>query len=439
MAKFDRRQFLKLMGMAGLTAVAPLPLRRAYAQSTGPYTGPLYVQIAAEGGWDVTSFCDPKVNPGGAPIINQWATTSGVQTIAGSPIEYAPYAVNQALFDRFHDDMLVVNGVDALTESHDTGVRHNWSGRISPGYPSWAALVASAYGTEMPLGFITNGGYRETAGLTQYTLLGDTGALRNLARPNAVPWGDNVYHEADELDVITRYRSERLAALRSDTDLLPRTQANMDALLQARSTNNQLIALADILPDELVSSTDTDGNTNYLLQQAQLALLCFQAGVSVSAHLQMWGFDTHEDHDAEHHAPLSMLVRGIEYLWDTAEAMGIDDRLVVVVNSEFGRTPWYNDENGKDHWPIGSTLFMRRGVDWTNRVIGATTETHEAQSLDPTTLQISPSGVRIEPKDIQQALRTLAGIESHANAALFPLNDSSFDFFDASLGSTQTS
>jgi len=427
------------MGMAGLTAMAPSPLRRAYAQSAGPYNGLFYVQIAAEGGWDVTSFCDPKVNTNGNPVINHWAQSTGTQTIPGSPIEYAPFASNQALFDRFHNDMLVVNGVDSRTESHETGVRHNWSGRILSGYPSWAALVASVYGMAMPLGFITTGGYRETAGLTPYTLLGDTNALRNLARPNVAPWGDSVYHEADELDVIARYRSERLATLRAESGLLPRSEASMDALLQARATNNQLATLADILPTEFVSSTDLDGNSNDLLRQAQLALLCFQAGVSVSANLQMWGFDTHEEHDTMHTQPLATLVRGIEYLWDTADAMGLADRLVVVVSSDFGRTPHYNDDNGKDHWPIGSTILMQRGVDWTNRVIGATDEVHEARPLDPATLQVSGAGVHIEPRDVQQALRTLAGIGSHANSLQFPLDDSSFNFFDASLGSTQTS
>ena len=52
-----RRDFLKLMGLAGLGVAWPMPIRQAHAQDAG-YSGPLYVSIAAMGGWDV----DLKLN-----------------------------------------------------------------------------------------------------------------------------------------------------------------------------------------------------------------------------------------------------------------------------------------------------------------------------------------------------------------------------------------
>ena len=54
-----------------------------------------------------------------------------------------------------------------------------------------------------------------------------------------------------------------------------------------------------------------------------------------------------------------------------AEELKIRDKLVVVVQSEMGRTPNYNKGNGKDHWSIGSIMFMGPGIRG-NRVIGAT-------------------------------------------------------------------
>ena len=47
---------------------------------------------------------------------------------------------------------------------------------------------------------------------------------------------------------------------------------------------------------------------------------------------------------------------GIAYTVKRAEELGIREKLVVVMQSEMGRTPNYNKGNGKDHWSIGSAI-----------------------------------------------------------------------------------
>jgi hypothetical protein len=426
----DRREFLKWIGLAGLTVAMPWPRSRAFAQSA-PYTGPLFVTIAAEGGWDVTSFCDPKENVLGEREITRWSRTSSTRTIAGSPITYAPFAINSELFDRFHGDMLVVNGVDAQTNSHDVGVRHNWSGRIPVGYPTFGALAATVLGPNLPLAYLSSGGYRETAGLTPYTIVEDTRSLRDLVHPNWVPWGEVDYHDREGLAIVDRYRGERLAALRARNDLLPRTAAGLDALIAARANRDQLAALEALLPAQPVGGTDKNGNWNPLLRQAEIALVCYAAGLTVAADLVMWGFDTHQNHDTEQARALTVLVNGISYLWDKAEEMGLADRLVVLVSSDFGRTPHYNDDQGKDHWPIGSAIFMQRGAPWANRVIGVTDGGHNALPINPITLAVDTgaTGVRIRPKHIHEAMRRLAGIDSSPECRRFDLGAEPIDLF----------
>jgi Protein of unknown function (DUF1501) len=429
----NRRDFLKVLGMGGVTVLWPWPVRPAAAQASG-YEGPLFVSIAAEGGWDVTSFCDPKMNVGGESVINHWAEGASIQTIGGSPILYAPFAHNSDFFPRFYRDMLVVNGVDAQTNAHDAGVRHNWSGRLAPGYPSLAAIAAAAYGPGLPLSFVSYGTYRETAGLIPYTRIESPYALRNLCRPNVVPWGGTVYTDDDELDVIHRYRDERLAAMRGESDQLPRRAFSMARLAEARANAGGLSALAAKLPDDFPDPIDKDGNWNYLLQQVDLALLCYDAGLTVSCDLISWGFDTHANHDADQAASLMSLTNGIEYLWDRAEQMGIADRLVVCITSDFGRTPEYNDDYGKDHWPIGSAIFMQRGAAWANRVVGTTDAGHNAIAVDAGTLAPkADAGVVIRPEHVQAAYRQLAGVADHSIAQRFPLDAEPLDLLDPSL------
>ena len=125
----------------------------------------------------------------------------------------------------------------------------------------------------------------------------------------------------------------------------------------------------------------------------------------------------------------------VAFIFDTAEQAGFADKVVHTMSSDFGRTPYYNAGGGKDHWPIGSALMIKQGASWGNRVVGATTETHSALNINPTTLQVddSSNGVRIEPKHLQEGMRQLGGVDQSSIAQLFPLNAENIDFFNSSL------
>ncbi len=112
---------------------------------------------------------------------------------------------------------------------------------------------------------------------------------------------------------------------------------------------------------------------------------------------------------------------GIAYLLRRAEELKIREQLVVIVQSEMGRTPNYNNGNGKDHWSIGSIMFLGRGIKG-NRVLGATDEKQFHVPLDPQTLACDQEkGIRVRPEHIHAALRELAGIADHPFSKKFPL------------------
>jgi len=424
----DRRDFLKLMGVVGLTAVSPWSVGRARAQASDPYDGPIFVTVAASGGWDPTSFCDPKENVPGEREITQWSRTLQTGTIVGSPITYAPFGNNQQFFEQFSQDMLVFNGIDTETNSHDTGVRFNWSGRIPMGYPAFAAIAGSVFGSDLPLPFLTNGSYRETAGLVTYTEVNSTRDLQDLVNVNRVPRRESLYHEADELALIENAQQARLTRHMSRSELLPRQRRALQNLIDARGSRDDLASLLVSLPDRL-DDIDQDGQRNGLLPQAQMALVCMEAGLSVAADLDTGGFDTHTNHDQSQAQALRELTNGVTYLWNTAEQMGLADRLHVLIASDFGRTPFYNGSNGKDHWPVSSAILMKKNVAWTNRVVGASDEGHNPLTIDRDTLAPGP-GVQITCADVQDALRRASGISDHEVTRRFPLEDQSVNIFD---------
>jgi hypothetical protein len=106
-----------------------------------------------------------------------------------------------------------------------------------------------------------------------------------------------------------------------------------------------------------------------------------------------------------------------------------------LIASDFGRTPHYNDDNGKDHWPIGSAIIMQKNAPWANRVVGHTDEGHNALPINPVTLQVDEAnGTIIYPRHVLSAFRALAGIDMNPITRRFLFFDNvEFDFFNPSL------
>ena len=220
----------------------------------------------------------------------------------------------------------------------------------------------------------------------------------------------------------------------AEEGLTPRQRHGLETYHQARLSREQLTAFAENLPGQGELQDEVDifqGQRSTLLRQVQVALLAFQSGVSMAADLFVSGFDTHANHDAEHEPALQHLTEAIDYLWTYAEQLGVADRITLFVGSDFGRTPRYNSGNGKDHWPVGSALFMQKGAPWGNRVVGTTDEFHFARALNPDTLEVDEDNGRpIYPGDVQRAMRVLAGIDQHPNALAFPINTGDYmNFF----------
>ena len=410
----NRRSILKGALVGGAAVGLRMPLVHA-----ADYDGRLFAFVQADGGWDPTSFCDPKANTPGEPVINHWAERDEVQE-AGN-IRYAPFANNAAFFEKYHARMLVINGVDAQTNSHTVGVVHNWSGRNSEGYPTTTALLAGHYGSDKAMAYLSFGGFSYPAGVVRYTRLDNPERLRNITEPRTTPLGEYYFDPADWTSIATHTEdTARWLASRPD---LPPGLAQRRVAFEASLNAEGLKAFAEAIPRFRPDSR--------LKRQAELAVLAFRTGVAVSADLWIGGFDTHSQHDNRSGTLLAQLTDGVDYLWDLAEAEGVADRLVVVMGSDFGRTNFYNADDGKDHWPIGSYVVMEKNQSWTDRAVGETDDLHFARRIDPSTLERDDTnGTIVYPKHVHKALRRHLGIGDSAGANRYPFNNTEdFAFF----------
>jgi uncharacterized protein (DUF1501 family) len=414
-----RRHFLHALASAsacGLWGGLTAPAGAATA-----YTGKLLINVQLIGALDVTSFSDPKANVAGNPLINNWASTAAIRK-AGN-IDYAPFAQNAAFFDKYYQSILVVNGVDAQTNSHTVGILHNWSGRNSEGFPTLTALFAGAMQTAMPMPYLNFGGFSATQGTTTVTQIGRLSVLQNLVEPNLAESSGKQYVTSSELERIRSMHAAGLAARSTAATTLEGAGMQQQAYAAALERSSAIADFGDLLPaTSQLQPTRRVGTINSSLhQQLEVSLLAFKAGVALAADVFEPGFDTHEDHDARHEPILGNVTNALDFCWSYAEALGIADRLIVVMGSDFGRTPAYNASGGKDHWPIGSVMVMQRNAAFTNRVVGLTDSGHKALKINPMTLQRDDSaGVILKPAHVHKALRKHLGIDKSALAQRFP-------------------
>jgi hypothetical protein len=397
------------------------------------YTGTFFLLFHASGGWDPTHLCDPK--PAAGPndpnpvtnILPEWVETTGNISYPGTFTEDVDQGLGigqgiPSFFSKWGNKLTCINGLDMQTNGHDSGTRHMWSGRLVEGAPSLGAYLAGTFNSALPMAFLAFGGFTETAGVAPRTRAGNLDVLARLAYPTRTdpnnPDSTDTYHSSRALELIEEAQWHRDQAIISGQGL-PKIRASASTLFESRSGSNELQKLQQYLPPQDVLQA-----LSGLQQQVAVALAAYRAGISVAANLSVGGFDTHGNHDVSQIPQLEQILGGADYAMDEAQRLGLADRIVIIMGSDFGRTPGYNDGNGKDHWSTTSMLFMGQGIRG-NTVIGETTESHEAYGINPD-LSIDRSeepALKILPGHIHSAIRDKYALgDENPLAQLSPLD-----------------
>ena len=419
----------------------------SHADSYSPYEGKCVVSLTLNGGADPTQFCDPKTNTPGEKRINNWAERD--QPGQAGNITFAPVANNQWLFEQFGPDMLVINGVDYGTNSHSTGIMYSKTGSNAEGKPAVTALHAAERTADQPLAYSIFAGVARTGGLISYNQFSSLSKLRALARPYH---RDSLYLSGADTSRLKRSRDElntisTLGDIEAEWLTTSASSARQWLSLQRYQTSNRLAerlaplgsllpADEDIEPREEFRVIGKDKLYSSLKQQMQSALLVFKSGLGSAADIELGFFDSHDNHDPWHEVLYNHLADALGFFWNYAETLGIADRILLVIGSDFGRTNFYNDGEGKDHWPVGSYIIMERNAPWGNRVVGLTDELHFAKRINPSTLREDRNGILITPAHVHKALQEYLGLDLFSEDMGLALRGvESLPLFDSSLQS----
>ena len=106
-------------------------------------------------------------------------------------------------------------------------------------------------------------------------------------------------------------------------------------------------------------------------QNFLLARRLIEAGVRVvTVNYSFWDWHGQNFKNAKQELPT--FDRGVSALVEDLHERGMDKDCTVLVWGEFGRTPKFNKDAGRDHWPRVSCALMAGGGMKTGQVIGAT-------------------------------------------------------------------
>ncbi len=452
----ERRNFLKLVGLTGISLLAPWGTSSQASAQEATWGGPYFLHMHAGGGWDPTLLCDGKLTAEGTAPAYENRLVTGVGNVNGIPVPTttaqgkflltangSPIEDPQNFFQTVGRDVLVINGVDTQTNNHDTGVQGLACGHNDVELPALAALFAGQVARErqVPMAFLASGYYNRT---------GDVVGISRFPG-NKVDLLADPFKGGEERGLLTEVgqkkilaiRNERMNALQAQATL-PREKRTLNALRDATKSGDAINLLKsvatgatpaidtfanDLAPDTraYLTAAQNGGVSRFvdLGRPLETILRCFQAGISVSATWAQGGFDTHAQHDVNQTSSMATFLARYRYVLLRAAQLGIKDKLFVMVTSDFGRTPKYNTGNGKDHWNVTSVLLSGPGIRG-GRAIGKTDEGHKAlrvakNDVNQTLPDMDTKGLRIYPSHIHREVRRVLGVDKAPFANQFPL------------------
>lgn len=123
------------------------------------------------------------------------------------------------------------------------------------------------------------------------------------------------------------------------------------------------------------------------------------------------GFDTHANNLEGQQKQTAILDPAFATLLEDLAQRDLLDSTLVLCIGEFGRTPWLNPAEGRDHWPVGFSCVLGGGGIPGGRVIGETNPdlSYQEQKKQPT--DRDPPADPIPVPDLYATILTVLGLD----------------------------
>jgi hypothetical protein len=390
----DRRSFLQYSSSAGLGLVLcpELPV------VAGEPKAKAVIQIFLSGGLTHIDTFDPK--PYAPPEVR------GEFKTIKSKADGEPFSEVMRRTAAIADKIAVIRSMTHGEAAHERG-RHNmftgWRPNPAIMYPSMGSIVAHEKGAQNnlpPYVAIPNGNdeYMGTGYLSAAYApfsLGDEPNRKNFqVRDLRLPGGvtsDRLKQRRKLLEQFDKDFSKR-----AEADALRATDAFYD---QAYSLIDSPKAKAAFDLNKVPAKLrNRYGRTN-IGQRLLMARRLVEAGVRYVSVLD-GGYDNHQNLQAALRRRMVPFDQGYAALIADLDASGLLKETLVLLTTEFGRTPRYNATRGRDHWARAFSIVMAGGGIKGGIIHGSTAADGSVPERDP-----------VGPSDLSATTFTLLGLD----------------------------
>ena len=247
-----------------------------------------------------------------------------------------PVDARQSYFEKYKNDLLVINGIDAQTVSHD--VERVIRGQEPPEKAThvWQHWPPAFTGTRSRSPSLQRVGLMRRPAFAP-TRSGDTDTLLALVQPFKIRQ-QQTYNDLMPPSVqalIADAQTQRLNA-QSARSRLPRRQDVSTRLGALRLGENSMSELGTRL-EEISALSIHRPVDNGLVEGIDLAVAGMLSGITTSAQFVVTGFDTHQDHfdyDDGQRSRLKTLFEAQDYTVELLKAVGLYERAVFMMGSD---------------------------------------------------------------------------------------------------------
>lgn len=138
-----------------------------------------------------------------------------------------------------------------------------------------------------------------------------------------------------------------------------------DKLLFMRSTANTTFTYSQVLNDAyLGSSNQVDYQEGQLANNLSIVARMIKGGLGTKVYMvTLDGFDTHANQLDNHRTLLEDLSNSIKAFFEDLSATGMQNEVLAMTISEFGRRPYENGSNGTDHGAASPVMLFGNGLE----------------------------------------------------------------------------
>lgn len=287
------------------------------------------------------------------------------------------------------DDLAVIRSMTSDFSEHTNANYFLHTGSGFQGRPSMGAWLGYGLGSEcqdLPGFIVLNGGLTPPGGLdcfnSGFLPASFQGSVFNAGEApiaNIRPHERKPLLQRNKLDLLNRLDAENLKRIGKD-DQLESAIANYELAFKMQSVVPDLASLAGEteLTKEAYGLNSKNSKTAIYGRQCLLTRRLLEQGVRfIELTCPNVGHDRWDQHNnlkKGHEDNAAAVDQPIGALLNDLKERGLFEDTLVVWSGEFGRTPFAQGANGRDHNPFGFSLWMAGGGVRGGTVVGATDE-----------------------------------------------------------------